>query len=166
MRHLMLGADVDQFIELRVHGDEVHAERLAGECLGRCNLLIEQLGRHRPAGDHAEPARIGDCRDQMALADPAHRPAHDRPFGAEELRPACHQFLEAEHARVAMNRARLRDQTFTAHSAFSRGASRPKAVWSMRTASSISSSATSTLTLISLALTASRLMPRSASVAN
>ena len=52
---------------------------------------------------------------------------------------------------IAVDGARFRDHAFAAHAVSPCGASRPKAVWSTRTASSISSSAISTLTLISLA---------------
>ncbi len=57
---LMLRANIDQLIELGMHGDQIDAERLAGERLGSLDFLVEQLWRHGPAGDHAEPARVGN----------------------------------------------------------------------------------------------------------
>ena len=37
----------------------------------------QQVRAHRAAGDHAEAAGVGDRGDQMPLAHPAHRAAHD-----------------------------------------------------------------------------------------
>ena len=68
MADLVLRADVDQLGQLRVHGDEVDAERPVGARLGLGDLGVEQLGGHRPAGDHAEPAGVGDGGDEVALA--------------------------------------------------------------------------------------------------
>ncbi len=157
MADLVLRADVDQLAQLRMHGDEVDAERPVGARLGLGDFGVEQLGGHRAAGDHAEAAGIGDGGDEVALGDPAHRAAQDRDVAAEELGAAVHQFLEARVSDGRMHRARFGDQPLAAHAAFS--ASRPKAVWSTRTASSSSSSAIRALTLISLVEIASRLMP-------
>ena len=113
--HLVLGADVDQLAQLRVHGDEVDPERLGRARLGLGDLGIEQFGVHRPAGDHAEAAGIADRGDEVALADPAHRPAEDGIFGAEELGPAMHQLLQPQRPRVAMDAALFGNHAFAAH---------------------------------------------------
>ena len=84
MAHPGGGANAHQVVELRVHGDEVDAERQAGHRLGGGDLLFQQLRPHRAAGDDAEAAGIGDGGDQMALADPAHRAAHDGDARAQE----------------------------------------------------------------------------------
>ena len=166
MGHFMRRADVDQLADHRVHGDEVDAERFRRALLRLGDLGVEQVGGHRPARDHPEAARIGDGGDEVALADPAHRPAENGDLAAEEIGPAVHQFLEAaEPFAAAVHRAGLRDHAFTAHASFPVSSS-PKAVWSRRTASSISSSRINALTLISLVVTASRLIPRAASVSN
>ena len=55
------------------------------------DLGVEQVGRHRPAGDHPEPAGVADRGDEVALGNPAHRPAQDRVLAAEELGAALHQ---------------------------------------------------------------------------
>ena len=90
----MIGADVDQLGQLRVHGDEIDAERPVGARLGLGDLGVEQFGAHRSAGDYSEPAGVGDGGDQMALGNPAHRAAHDGDVAAEELGAAVHQLLE------------------------------------------------------------------------
>ena len=51
------------------------------------DLGFQQRRRHRTAGDHAKAAGIGNGRDEMPLADPAHRAAQDGVFGAEEAVP-------------------------------------------------------------------------------
>jgi hypothetical protein len=82
MTHFRLETHADQLIELRMQRDEVHAERQAGQRLGAGDLGGELVRPHRAAGDHAEPARIRDCGNQMALAYPAHRAAHQRDLAA------------------------------------------------------------------------------------
>ena len=98
-------ADLHQVVELRVHGDEVDAERLGGQRLGAGDLGFEQGGGHGAARDDAEAAGVGDGGDQVALADPAHGAAHDGGFGAEEGRAARPQRVEA-----GAGRGRLRGQ--------------------------------------------------------
>src|SRR4029079_18406173 len=93
----------------------------------------------------------------------------DRDLTAKELGAAMHQLLEPRATDRHVDRARLGNQPFAAHAACpsaSTGASRPKALWSTRTARSSSLSAISALTLISLVETASRLILRSARVSN
>ena len=136
MADSMLRADVDQLDELRVHGDQVDAERLRRPRLGLGDLGVEQLGRHRAAGDHAEAAGVGDRGDEVALRNPAHRAAQDRDLAAEELGAAVHQLLEARVADGRMHRARLGDQALR-RSCRLLLQSRPKAVCSTRTASSV-----------------------------
>src|SRR6185312_5310783 len=135
MADLVLRADVDQLGELRVHGDEVHAERTRRARLGLGDLRVEQLGSHRPAGDHAEAAGVGDGRDEVALGNPAHRAAHDGDVAAQELGAAMHQLGKARVAFRRVHRARFGDQSLAAHAASCE--SRPNAVWSTRTASSV-----------------------------
>ena len=86
-----LRADVDQLDQHRVHGDQIDAERPVGALLGLGDLGVEQIGRHRAAGDHPERAGIGQSRDEVALRDPAHRAAEDRDLAAEEVGAALHQ---------------------------------------------------------------------------
>ena len=78
MADVVAGADLDQLDQGGMHRDEVDAERLGRERLGRGDLGIEQVGRHRPARDHAEAAGVRDRRDEVALADPRHRAGQDR----------------------------------------------------------------------------------------
>src|SRR6185503_15983908 len=77
MADLVLRADVDQFGELRMHGDEVDAVWAARARLGLGDLGVEQFGSHRAAGDDSERAGVRQRGDQVALGNPAHRPAHD-----------------------------------------------------------------------------------------
>src|SRR6478735_10109485 len=91
--HAMLAANLDQLEQHRVHGYQVHAERLAGQFPGRGDLAVEQFGCHRSAGDYSEAAGIADSRDEVALGNPAHRAAQDGVFGAEEIAAALHQGL-------------------------------------------------------------------------
>src|SRR5690606_28160731 len=56
----VLGADFDQLEQVRMHGDQVDAERFGGERLGAGDFAIEQFGRHGAAGDHPEPAGVAD----------------------------------------------------------------------------------------------------------
>src|SRR5689334_24707016 len=46
---------------------------------------VEEIRRHRAAGDHSESTSVGDRRHEVALADPAHGTAHDRIFATQEL---------------------------------------------------------------------------------
>ena len=94
MADFMLRADRDQIEQHRVHGNQVHAERLAGQRLGRGDFGVEQFRRHRPAGDHAKAAGVADRRDEIALRHPAHRPAQDRALAAEKFGAAGHQGSE------------------------------------------------------------------------
>ena len=59
------------------------------------DLGVEQVRRHRPAGDHPERAGIGERGDEVALRNPAHRPAQHRDLAAEEVGAALHQAGEA-----------------------------------------------------------------------
>jgi hypothetical protein len=72
----MLEADVDQLLQLRMHDDQVHPEPPRGQRLGRSNFRAKLVGRHGAAGEDAEPARVGDGRDQGALRHPCHGTAH------------------------------------------------------------------------------------------
>jgi hypothetical protein len=91
MAHAMLFTDRDQVEKLGVHGDQVDAERLGGERLGPGDLRVEQVGRHRAAGDHAKAARIADRGHEVAFRNPAHRAAQDGIFGAQKGGPARHE---------------------------------------------------------------------------
>ena len=91
MAHGVLFAHGDEVEELRVHGDEVHAERAVGQLAGFGDFGVEQIGRHRPAGDHAEPAGVRNGRDEIAFGHPAHRPAQNGGFAAEKIATALHQ---------------------------------------------------------------------------
>ena len=88
---------------------------LRGARLGLGDLGVEQFGVHRPAGDHAEPAGIADRGDEVALGHPAHRPAEDGIFGAEEVGPAVHQLLQPQRPGVAMDAALFGNHAFAAH---------------------------------------------------
>ena len=87
----MLFAYPDQIEELRMHGDEIHAERLVGKRFGRRDLRVEQLGRHRATCDHAEAAGVRDGGNQVPLGHPAHRAAQDGRLAAQEIGAAAHQ---------------------------------------------------------------------------
>ena len=58
--HAGIEADVDQRVELGVHGDEVDSERPAGQRLGGGDLGGQGVGAHGAAGNDAEAA---GCRD-------------------------------------------------------------------------------------------------------
>src|SRR3546814_6397751 len=85
MADAVSGADLDQVGKLRMHGDEIDAERPLRQRLGSGDFSVEKLGRHRPARNHAESARIRYGRDQMAFRHPAHRAAEDRGVGAKKV---------------------------------------------------------------------------------
>jgi hypothetical protein len=93
MGDMMLRAHVDQLGKLRVHGDEVDPERPLRACLRPGDFGVEQLRRHRAAGDHPEAAGIADRGDEIALGNPGHRPAQDRPLATEECSAPRHQRL-------------------------------------------------------------------------
>jgi hypothetical protein len=95
MADIMLLADFDQVEELRVHRDQIDAERLVGERLGPGDLRIELLGVHRAAGDHAEAAGVGDCGDEVALGHPGHGAAEDGDLAAQEFTATGHAAGEA-----------------------------------------------------------------------
>jgi hypothetical protein len=91
-------ADIDQFQELRMHRDQVDAERALGERLRRSDFLVQQFRLHRARRDDAEAAGIRDGRNQVALGHPRHRPAHDGEISAEKspaARPQPVQFRTA-----------------------------------------------------------------------
>ena len=90
----MFAADRDQFHQIWMHGDQIDAERLVGALHRLGNFRVEQVRRHRAAGDHAKAAGVGNRADQIALGDPGHRPAHDRGFAAEKIGAALHEMLE------------------------------------------------------------------------
>ena len=151
MADLVLRADVDQLEQHRVHGDQVDAERLVGRASwsrrSRCRAGRASSPRRRsPRSRRRWRSRRRGCAREIQLIAPP-RMAISQPRNSV---PRCISCLSrAWPADADMHRARFRDQAFAAHAA-SPAASRPKAVWSTRTASSISSSAISTLTLISL----------------
>src|SRR5207302_867035 len=129
------------------------------------NLGVEEFRAHRTAGYHSEAAGVGDCRHQLALGNPAHCATQNGDFAAKELGAAVHQFFQACMTDARVDCARLCNQPLAAHAASS-CASRPKAVCSTRTASSVYSSAISTETLISEVEMVRMLIPRSARVSN
>jgi hypothetical protein len=102
--HLLREAGLRELHELRVHDDQVHAERLARQCRGRRDLRRELIGIHRAAGDHAEAAGVGDRRDQIALRHPGHGAAHDRGVAAEEFLAASPQTVELSARLGAVHR--------------------------------------------------------------
>ena len=97
MADAMFRAHFDQLEQLRVHRDQVDAEIARRERFGGGYLGIEKFGCHRPAGNHAEPARVADRADKMAFGDPAHRTAQDGIVAAEKLGSAGHQIVNFAH---------------------------------------------------------------------
>ena len=85
MADLMLAADVDQRIEIRMHDDQIDAEGLIGPFLGALDFGGEQIRRHRTACEHAEAARIRNRRHQMPLGDPGHRTSQNSKRATQEL---------------------------------------------------------------------------------
>src|SRR5436190_15475972 len=168
----LLDADIDQLHQLRMHRDQVDAERPRGERRSSGDFAAQQIGRHRAGGDDAEPAGIGDRGDQVALRHPGHRAAHDGEIGAEKGTAARPQPVQLGTAAIRHRsggacaarsgfRPIGRGQSLT-HP----GASSPYAVCSARSASSVYSAAISTLTLISEVEITWMLIPLSASVWN
>src|SRR3546814_13568561 len=86
MPDLMPCANVDEFENLRMHSDEVYAERLARELLRFGDFRIKQFRRHRAARNHANTTSIADRRDKIAFRNPTHRPAHDCDVAADRMR--------------------------------------------------------------------------------
>ena len=105
-----LQADPDQLVEPRMHGDQVDPERPVGQRLRAGDLGGQHVRLHRAAGDHAEPAGVGDRRHQVALADPAHRAAHDGDLAAEERRAARPQPVELPRGPRSAQRREWRCQ--------------------------------------------------------
>ena len=98
-------ADIDQLQELRVHGDEIDAERAVGQrARSRRSRRRADRATSTPRGDHAEAAGIGDRGDEVALRHPGHRAAHDRELGAEEGAAARPQPVEHGARLVAGRR--------------------------------------------------------------
>ena len=91
MPDLFLKADIDQLIKLGVHGNQVYAERHPRQGARPLNLRTQQVGRHRATGQNAKAIGIRDRGDKIALADPAHRAAHNGGFGAKKITAALHQ---------------------------------------------------------------------------
>ena len=87
-----LRADLDQLEQHRVHGDQVHAERLAGQRLGRRrSRASSRSGVIAPQAITPKPPALLIAADEVALGHPAHRAAQDRVFAAEEFGAARHQ---------------------------------------------------------------------------
>ena len=106
MGHTGLQRHPHQVVDLRVHGDQVDAKGFFGERLGGGDLGGQHLRAHRAARDHAKAARIGNRRDQMTLADPAHRASQDGNLAAQEgaaTRPEPVQFRAGGGARRCGN---------------------------------------------------------------
>jgi len=91
MRDAVLCADIDKVEQLRVHGDEVHAEGLGRQRLGGGDFRVQKRRRHRAAGDHTEAARVTDRRNEIAFGHPRHRAAQDRGLATEEFAATRHQ---------------------------------------------------------------------------
>ena len=135
MAYPMREADLGQLLQLRVHDDEVDAKRPVGERRGRGDLLGQALGAHGAAGQDAESGRIADRGHQPSLGHPGHGAAEHGKVTVEEP-PTT--FPQRANQRVRRQR-RHRHQS----------RSRPQAVCSARSASSVYSSPISTLILIS-----------------
>ena len=95
MSDMVLRADVDQLGKLRVHRDEIDPKGPLRSSPRFGNFPIEEFRGHCSARNHSKAAGVGNCRDETAFADPAHRAAHDRIFAAQELGSAVHQLFEA-----------------------------------------------------------------------
>jgi hypothetical protein len=115
----IVGFEMEQMIMPRLKGPHVPRHIANGD------FAVQQFGGHRAAGDHSEATRIGDGCDQVPLGNPAHRAAEDGPFGAEEFGTASHQLLQADLAGIAMDGARFRNHSLSAHATASRSASNP-----------------------------------------
>ena len=100
MTDVIFRAYRNQIHDLRVHGDQVHAEVFGRKLLGRSNLSIEQFRRHRTTGNYPKPACVADCGNQIALRDPRHRPAHNRDVAAQKIGAALHEVFEFSHMFV------------------------------------------------------------------
>src|SRR3546814_16525253 len=59
MPDLMSRENVDEVENLRMHGDEVYAERLDRELLRFGDFRIKQFRRHRAARNHPKTTKIG-----------------------------------------------------------------------------------------------------------
>jgi hypothetical protein len=76
---------LDQLIELRVQGDQIDAERAAGQRLRTRNLVVQLLRLQRTTGDNPESAGVGDRSNQVPLGHPRHGAAHYRIATAEKV---------------------------------------------------------------------------------
>jgi len=100
MAHFIFRANINQFHDLRMHGDQVHAEWLGRQRLRGGNFRIEQFGRHRPARDHAKTSSVGDSRHQVPFRNPGHSATHDGDVAAKEFRAALHEVFEFGHSAI------------------------------------------------------------------
>jgi hypothetical protein len=107
MADTVVAADVDQFAQIGMHRDQIHAERLFGERFGRGDFRIQQGRGHRTTCDHAEAAGIGHCGDEVAFAHPRHGAGHDRVARAEKFCAARHQAVGARVKAVVSHRSAL-----------------------------------------------------------
>ena len=99
---LCVHADLGQLVELRVHDDQVDAERPAGQRRGRLDLLGQPLRPHRAAGQHAEAAGIADRGHQLPLGHPGHGTAQDRELRAKEVAATLPQGVDARGAAASV----------------------------------------------------------------
>jgi hypothetical protein len=94
MRHFCCNAHIDQLFELRMHQNEVYAERFLRHLLRCNNFLLQQFRRHGGCSNHPERACVRQRRYEMPLAHPAHRPAHDGMLAAKQIPPALPEIIE------------------------------------------------------------------------
>ncbi len=84
MAHTSFDADAYQIIQMRMHGDQVHAERHFGQRLGGGDFGRQHIRHHAAAGNHAKPAGVADGGYEVAFGNPAHGAAHDGGARAQE----------------------------------------------------------------------------------
>ena len=98
MAHLIFRANINQFHDLRMHGDQVHAEWLRSQRLRCGNFRIKQFGRHRPARNHPKPAGVGNGRHKVPFRNPRHSATHNGDVAAKKFRAALHEVFEFGHS--------------------------------------------------------------------
>ena len=75
----------DDVVDVRGQQHEVDAEGLVGERLRAADLLAQDVGRHLPGADDAEPARVADGGDELGRRRPGHAALDDGVLDAEQL---------------------------------------------------------------------------------
>ena len=90
-RRLLLADHIDNFVLVRRHEHDVHAERAIRQRTATANLIARVLRRAPARRDDTRAARIRDRSGEIRLRDPRHTALQDGNLDSQEfLQLICH----------------------------------------------------------------------------